>query len=69
MMKEKFPHLSEYGRRCKLISEDDEEYYSKFQKQSRREHEEFNLLLKTTQSNQMARNKLGGDKKIHKAAQ
>jgi len=58
-MKQKYPHLSEYGRRCKLISEDDEEYYSKFEKQIRREHEEFN-------SNWMARYELGGHKEIHK---
>jgi hypothetical protein len=58
-MKEKFPHLYEYERRCRLISESDEEYYSKFKDEIRREQEESN-------STWMERYKLGGDKKIHK---
>lgn len=58
-MKEKFPHLYEYQRRCKLISESDEEYYSKFKDEISREQMESN-------STWMERLKLGEDKKIHK---
>jgi len=58
-MKEKFPHLYEYGRRSKLISEDDEDYWSEFKDEIRREHEEFN-------SNWMERYNLGGNEEIHK---
>jgi len=61
-MNEKFPHLFEYERRCKLISEDDEVYYSKFEDEIRREFEESN-------STGLARYKLGGHKEIHKVAQ
>jgi len=59
MMKEKFPHLYEYGRRCKLISEDDGDYWSEFKDKICREHMEVH-------SNWMERYKLGGNEEIHK---
>ena len=58
-MKNKYPHLFEYQRRCKLISEADDEYYSKFEEEICREHMEINSIW-------MARNKLGEKEKIHK---
>ena len=61
-MKQKYPHLFEYERRCRLISEDDGDYWLEFKDEICREHMDVH-------STWMARNKLGGDKKIHKAAQ
>ena len=58
-MKNKYPHLFEYQRRCRIISEVDEEYYEKFKNEIRREESE-------EMSNWTERYKLGGDKKIHK---
>jgi hypothetical protein len=58
-MKNKYPHLYEYKRRCRIISEVDEEYYEKFKNEIRREESE-------EMSNWTERNKLGEKEKIHK---
>lgn len=57
-MKEKYPHLYEYQRRCKIISEVDEDYYMKYKNEILREESE-------EMSNWAERYKLGGDEKIH----
>jgi hypothetical protein len=59
MYSKKFPHLYEYHRRCRIISESDEEYYEKYRKEILEQEQEESAVESIRYF------KLGGTKQIH----
>lgn len=58
-MKHKYPHLYEYQRRCKIISESDEQYYLKYREEIL-EQEKEEIAVENIRYF-----KFGGTEKIH----
>lgn len=62
-MENKYPHLYEYYRRCKLIAEIDEDYYEKYRKEIL-EQEKEEIAVEN-----IRHFVFGGTMKIHKVAE